>query len=617
MNAQCLQRNETTKISTVQSMKLVTKLRVHAALCCVVIANSIIAAEAAVAPPDPGAPPAAIAAWRAMRIGMFIHWGPVTLTEKEISWSLKSDRRWIGEPGKIDGETPQEIYENLYKQFNPKLLNGDEWIETAKDMGARYLVFTTKHHDGFCEWDTKLTDYKITNPESPYHQDVVKQLSDACHRGGVAWGIYYSPPDAHHPDFRVEGRHANYVAYMKGQLKELLSNYGRTDVLFFDQQGKGLTTETWDSAETIRMCRSLQPNIIINNRLGLPGDNDTPENEIGHFQYDRPWESNCTLEKQWSWRSQQDIRPLEECLRMLICTVINDGNFLFNFGPMPDGRMDPHQVERAKQIGGWLKKYGPSIYATRGGPFLAPDENARSQAGYYGNFRMATGKWWGGSTRNGKTIYLHILRWPSDTIEFPQLPHRIIACRVLTGGRVKLSQTAKAFSVAVAAEERDPLDTIVKLELDGSAVDLPITTSFSGSLTRDKAATASSEWKEAGRDHSAAMAVDGNSPTFWGADSADATTNSWLEVDLGQPETLSSVQIEEAAGKRIEEFSVEFLNNAVWTPIITGTGVGSDFKISFSPVTAQRVRLHITKASNNPCISEFELYSDKFPPPVK
>ena len=582
-------------------------------ICCALIAHFMIAGEKPAPPPDPGAPAAAIAAWRAMRIGMFIHWGPVTLTEKEISWSLKKDRGWLGEPEKIDGETPQDVYENLYKKFDPKLLKGDEWVQTAKDMGARYLVFTTKHHDGFCEWDTKLTDYKITNPESPYHKDVVKQLSDACHRGGVAWGIYYSPPDAHHPDFRKEGRHANYIAYMQGQLKELLSNYGRTDVLFFDQQGKDLTTETWDSYETIRMCRSLQPNIIINNRLGLPCDNDTPENEIGHFQYDRPWESNCTLEKQWSWRSKQDIRPLDECLRMLICTVINDGNFLFNFGPMPDGRMDPHQVERAKEIGDWLKKYGQSIYATRGGPLLAPDENNRSQDGYYGNFQMAGGKWWGGSTRNGNTIYLHILRWPSDIIEFQALPHKIIASSVLTGGSVKVVQTAKGFSVTVPAKERDPLDTIVKLELDDSAMDLPVTTSFSGSLTRGKAATASSEWKEPGKDHSAAMAVDGNSPTFWGADAADATTNSWLEVDLGKPEAFSSVQIEEHVEKRIGEFSVEALKNDTWTPIVTGTSIGPDFKKSFPPVTAQRVRLHITKASNNPCISEFELYPDKEP----
>jgi len=601
-------------------MKLTRLARIVTAICCGSAVNATSAADKAdttelAAPRDPGAPPDATAAWRAMRVGMFIHWGPVTLTEKEISWSLKRDRGWLGEPAKIEGETPQNVYENLYKQFNPKLLKGDEWVQTAKDMGARYLVFTTKHHDGFCEWDTKLTDYKITNPESPYHKDVVKQLSDACHRGGLAWGIYYSPPDAHHPDFRVEGRHANYIAYMKGQIKELLSNYGRTDVLFFDEQGKGITTETWDSVATIRMCRSLQPNIIINNRLGLPGDNDTPENEIGHFQYERPWESNCTLEKQWSWRSKQDIRPLEECLRMLICTVINDGNFLFNFGPMPDGRMDPHQVERAKQIGDWLKKYGQSIYATRGGPLLAPDESDRSQSGYYSNFHMAGGKWWGGSTRKGNTVYLHILRWPADNIELPALSRKIVAYSVLTGGTVQIAQAAKGVSISVPAAQRDPLDTIVKLELDGSAMDMPVTTSYSGSLTRGKPATASSEWKEIGHDHSAAMAVDGNSPTCWAADGvADAKTNSWLEVDLGKPESCSSVQIEEAFGKRIEGYSLQILENDAWTTILTGASIGANLKKSFHPITVQRVRILITKACANPGISEFQLFPEKGQP---
>ncbi len=589
--------------------------RIGAMICCGLLATSLIAAEKpetknAARLAEPGAPPEAIAAWRAMRVGMFIHWGPVTLTEKEIGWSLKGQFRGVGKPGEIMGDTPAEVYENLYKQFNPRLLDGDEWVQTAKDMGAKYMVFTTKHHDGFCEFDSKLTNYKITNPGSPYRKDVVRQLSDACHRGGVAWGIYYSQPDRHQSDFRVEGRHAKYIVYMQGQLKELLSNYGRTDVLFFD--GLGGKPEDWDAAETLRLCRSLQPNIIINNRAGLPADNDTPENEIGHFQCDRPWESNCTLEKQWSWRSKQDIRPLDECLRMLICTVINDGNFLFNFGPMPDGRMDPHQVERAKQIGNWLKRYGQSIYATRGGPFLAPDENDRSQDGYYGNFQMAGGRWWGGSTRSGKTVYLHVLRWPSDTLKFPATPRKIVACSVLTGGTAQVVQTAGGFTVSVPANQRDPLDTIVKLDLDGSAMDLPLATSFSGSLTQGRTAIASSEWKGGGRDTSAAMAVDGNSPTCWAADGVvDAKSNSWLEVDLGKPETFSSVMIEEAFGKRIEAFSLQAWKHGEWTTFLTGTNIGLNWKKTFPPVTAKRVRLLISKANDNPGISEFQLFPVK------
>ncbi len=146
------------------------------------------------------AAPEDVAAWQKMRFGMFIHWGPVSLKGTEIGWSRGGERRGWGGRGQI----PVEVYDNLYKEFNPLHFNADQWVALAKEAGMRYMVFTTKHHDGFCMFDTKLTDYKITSPESPYGKDVVAQLADACHRGGLKWGIYYSPPDCHHLDYRTD-----------------------------------------------------------------------------------------------------------------------------------------------------------------------------------------------------------------------------------------------------------------------------------------------------------------------------------------------------------------------------------------------------------------------------
>ena len=165
------------------------------------------------------------------------------------------------------------------------------WVKVAQDMGAQYMIFLVKHHDGFCLYDTKLTDYRITGPESAWKHDVMKDVADACHEAGLKLILYYSQPDWHHPDYRTEN-HARYVEYFHGQIRELLTNYGRIDGLWFDLGG---TPEEWQTEKLFKMARSIQPWLIINNRVGLPGDFDTPENQVGYFQNQRPWETCYTL----------------------------------------------------------------------------------------------------------------------------------------------------------------------------------------------------------------------------------------------------------------------------------------------------------------------------------
>ena len=267
------------------------------------------------------------------------------------------------------------------------------------------MIFLVKHHDGFCLYDTKLTDYRITGPESGWKHDVMKDVADACHEAGLKLILYYSQPDWHHPDYRTDN-HARYVEYFHGQIRELLTNYGRIDGLWFDLGG---TPEEWQSEKLFKMARSIQPWLIINNRVGLPGDFDTPENQVGYFQNQRPWETCYTLGHQWSWKPDDDLCTFEECIHVLVSCVTGDGNLALNTGPMPNGEIEPRQVAVFREIGRWLNRYGESVYGTRGGPFLAPNARLRTSKQYYEKFQLAGGGWWGGSTRKGNAIYLHIL----------------------------------------------------------------------------------------------------------------------------------------------------------------------------------------------------------------
>jgi len=425
-----------------------------------------LAAQNDSAAADPGAPKAAIERWKDLRFGMFIHWGPVSIVGTEISWSRGAERRGL----KGTGEVPVEVYDNLYRMFNPVKFDPDQWVQLAKDSGMKYLMFTAKHHDGFCEFDSKLTDYKITSEKSPYRKDIVRPLSDACHRAGLDWGVYYSQPDWHHPDYRNGEAHARYIEYLHGQVRELLTNYGPTKEWFFD--GLGGKAADWDAPRLLRMMRQIEPDLVINNRAGLPADLDTPEQRIGTFQNTRPWETCATVGTQWSYKPDDALRSIEECLRGLVCCAIGDGNLLFNVGPRPDGRIEESHAARLREMGAFMKQYGESIYATRGGPFVAPDEKKRP-AGARG-FALAEGNWWGGSTHNGNTIYLHILRWPADTISLPAMPRRIVSHSLLSGGDATVKQSESGMQVSVPAARRHAVDTIVKLELDGPANTLPV-----------------------------------------------------------------------------------------------------------------------------------------------
>jgi alpha-L-fucosidase len=527
--------------------------------------------------------PAAMKRWQDMRFGMFIHWGPVSLTHREIGWSRGA-------------ETPIEVYDNLYKKFNPTKFDADQWVSLAKAAGMKYIVLTTKHHDGFCLWDTKLTDYNIMN--SPFKRDVVKELSDACKKQGVAFGTYYSTCDWHHPDFpltspggQVKRKKSDidaYNRYLLGQTRELITKYGPLVTLWNDVpqlfQGRGV--------KTIELARGLQPDIIINNRTGDGGDYDTPEQEVGAFRMDRPWESCMTISAhgQWAWGGPKDgVKSLKDCVLMLVLCAGGDGNMLLNIGPEPTGAIEDAQIERLKDIGGWMAKCGESIYATRGGPYKPTKHLA--------------------STRKGNTIYLHILDWPQDVLKLPALSAKIVKSSLLTGGDVQVNQTDDAVEISVPKGDRQAIDTIVVLELDKPAIEIaPITASVYGrSLTEGKPATASNVYQN-NESFAATKAVDGDPATRWATD--EATGSCWIEVDLGKPETFDRAMIDECVdyGVRVKAFELQRQDGDNWVTFYKGQAMGRDHEVKFDPVTAQRVRLSL-EAKGGPTINEFQLFA--------
>ena len=404
------------------------------------------------------APAEARAWWQEARFGMFIHWAPVSIVGTELSWSRNGPRPGRGGHGNV----PIEVYDNLYRMFNPTEYDAREWVRVAKDAGMKYMVLTTKHHDGFCMFDSKLTDYDIMN--TPYGKDIVKQYVDACHAEGIRVGFYYSLWDWYHPDYLTEN-HARYVEYMHGQIRELMTNYGKVSVLWFDSDVARNPPEDWKARELIEMVRELQPGILINNRSGLSADFVTPERRVGGFDMEQPWESCITIGSHWSYSPYEPVKSRERCVGLLAQCAGGDGNLLLNVGPMPSGALDPRHVERLAEMGDWMRANSESIYGTRGGPY---------QPGP-----------WGVSTRKGNTIYLHLLHPDkiSETLELPALPRRVLSARVLGGESVDVKQNDDGITLGIAGRTLPPVDTVVVLELDGSAMELaPLPTAAESTL---------------------------------------------------------------------------------------------------------------------------------------
>jgi alpha-L-fucosidase len=393
------------------------------------------------------------------RFGMFIHFGPVTLRGTEIGWSRNK-------------QVSQADYDSLYKEFNPVLFNADEWVKTARDAGMKYLTITTKHHDGFCLWPTVYSPYNISH--SPFKRDIVGDLAKACKKYDIAFCIYFTILDWHDEDYpvhnpydstrNVSGNMTAFVARMKNELRELITTY-HPYMLWFD----GYWEKPWTTAygkEIYNYIKTVNPNVIINNRLGkepsgLHGDESvgdylTPEQQIGKLDMTQPWESCITIANQWAWKPNDGLKSLKECIQTLVKTAAGNGNLLLNAGPMMDGRIEVRQVQRLKEMGNWLQQYGESIYSTKGGPYTP-------------NNLYAT-------TRKGNKIYLHVFERKGTTLALPVLPDvNITKVYFLKSNKgVKFSLVGAKIHIDLPDVMPDADCSVIVLQLDKSAEELAV-----------------------------------------------------------------------------------------------------------------------------------------------
>ena len=331
--------------------------------------------------------------WQDEKVGILIHWGAYSQWGIVESWSLVATRYpWNNRPkqyASLSDEAYRKVYERLPKTFNPVHFDADKWATAFKDGGIKYVFSMTKHHDGFCMWDTKYTDYKITGPDSPFRvdprADTVKVMSEAFRRHGLSSGIYFSKADWHSPYYwRPEngvgsGQGPNYEPadhpeewkkfkdFTWDQIAELMKGYGKQDILWLDGGSVRPPNADIDMNGMAAMARKIQPGLIVVDRT-VSGPNEnyiTPEGEIPNHYLPYPWETCMTMGTSWPWRPNDNFKSVGTLVKNLCHIVARGGNYLIGIGPDTNGEFDPVVYERLKGLGAWLRKNGEAIYSTR------------------------------------------------------------------------------------------------------------------------------------------------------------------------------------------------------------------------------------------------------------
>ena len=393
--------------------------------------------------------------WREAKFGLFIHWGVYSVPAGTYDGKqVGGIGEWIMNTGKI----PVARYAGYTKQFNPVKFDAEAWVKLAKEAGQKYIVITSKHHDGFAMFHSKASPYNIFDA-TPFHRDPLKELAAACQKHGIKLGFYYSQAqDWHHPGGAAIGGHwdkaqdGDMDTYLKTiavpQVKEILSNYGPIAVLWWDTP-EGMTRER---AEQFLPLLKLQPGIVTNNRLGyFPGDTETPEQEIPATGFKgRDWETCMTMNDTWGFKSyDHNWKSTKELVRNLVDIVSKGGNYLLNVGPTSEGEIPPASVERLKQVGAWMKVNGPSLYGTTASVFPSLP--------------------WGRCTRKGQTLYLHVFDWPADGNLVVPLVNEVKKATLLARPGVKLEVEQETTDVVLTVPKTAPdaIDTVIALQIEG------------------------------------------------------------------------------------------------------------------------------------------------------
>ena len=402
------------------------------------------------------------------KFGLFVHWGV---------YSVLGDGEWVMNNRKI----PIADYERLPGFFNPVEFDAAEWVALAKAAGMKYITITSKHHDGFAMYDSKVSGYDIVD-RTPYKKDVLKMLADECRKQGVKLFFYHSHLDWHHPDYFPRGKTGQgytgrpesgdfnrYLDYMDAQLTELLTNYGPVGGIWFDgwwdqaadelNKSHRNTKVDWRLGQTYALIHKLQPACLIGNNhhvlpfdgedfqmfeRDLPGQNTFGYNttEIGSL----PLEMCETMNGAWGFNiNDRSYKSTKRLVQLLVTNAGSNSNFLLNVGPMPNGQIQPEFAKTLREIGEWTKVYGETVYGTRGGPVPPRD--------------------WGVTTQKGNKVYVHVLNWKDKTLALPAWGKKIKSARLFPGGaKVAFAQTADAIMLTLPKPDANAFDTVVEVE---------------------------------------------------------------------------------------------------------------------------------------------------------
>ncbi len=379
--------------------------------------------------------------WREAKFGMFIHWG---------LYSVRGRHEWVMENEAMGAAE----YEPLAQQFRPKPTPARDWARLAKRAGMKYMVMTTKHHEGYCLFTSKLTDYCA--PRTGPGRDLVAEYVEAARAEGLRSGFYYSLMDWRHPDGARCAEDAaarrRFVDYIHGQIRELLTQYGKIDILWYDVAWP-LDAKGWESQKMNDMVFQLQPDILVNNRNLLPGDFGTPEQRIEPAQGNRDWEACMTMNDSWGYQKADDnCKTPRTVIRNLITCARDGGNYLLNIGPQADGSIPPDSVRILSETGEWMSRYGDTIYGA---------QKCQVRRSNYANF-----------TRQGNTLYMHVHFWPGDSMVIAGLKTKVRSARLLPDGpsvtvrqdelRVRLS--------GLPADPPEKLVSVIALECEAEPV---------------------------------------------------------------------------------------------------------------------------------------------------
>ncbi|BCJ93224.1 alpha-L-fucosidase [Anaerocolumna cellulosilytica] len=386
--------------------------------------------------------------WRDAKIGMFFHWGLYSILGR-------------GEWARFNEQIPKDEYEALAEEFNPKDFSMKELTGLAKDFGAKYMVMVTRHHDGFALWDSPGSYEGFTSYNTGSKRDFVKEYTEACREDGLKVGVYYSPMDWRFPGyFDPEGLPDNALLMKKqcyDQVRELCSNYGQIDIMWYDGgwlAHKGSDTSSawfWEPIKLNKIVREYNPKTIINPRSGWEGDFycDEGSHEIKGGIIPVPWEKNmCVCSgSSWGWMAEDPVSDFDWLIQMMVNVVCRDGNWLVNVAPDKNGKLSEEVTSRIREIGQWLAKNGESIYSTRGGPMEPVD-------GVYG------------TTYRENNIYLHVLdRQAFAKLSLPGITHKILSCETLDGVSCFFTQNTNQVKIELPNLPEAP-DYIIKLTLD-------------------------------------------------------------------------------------------------------------------------------------------------------